>query len=227
MKYKAIIFDMDGTIIYSEHLWYAANLELLNNRNIVLSQEKKKQLEKEIFGRTAKDSCLILKEIAQLNDEIESLTCELRTLERLHEVVLVDGFLAFHARAQKHNLKMAIATNASPSTVEQINNALKLNSFFAHHIYNVSHVAQGKPNPDIYLHAAAQLGIAPEECIAIEDSQHGLRAARDAGMFCIGINTSKQPERLALADLIINHYDEIDLEKLLKASIFAQDTERF
>jgi beta-phosphoglucomutase-like phosphatase (HAD superfamily) len=157
MKYKAIIFDLDGTILFLENLRYTANTE----------------------------------------------------------GVLVDSFLAFHAKAKELNLKMAIATNASTQITQHATNVVGLDSLFAHHIYTASLVAKGKPSPDIYLHAAAQLNVAPEECIVIEDSHNGLRAARDAGMFCIGINTGKQLEQLMLAHLKIDHYDEIDLEKLL------------
>jgi beta-phosphoglucomutase-like phosphatase (HAD superfamily) len=220
MQYKAIIFDMDGTIMYSENRWYDANLKLLDNRGIMLSQDKKEQLKQELVGRTAQDCCQILKNIAHLNDDIEILISEIQALERQQpaQMLLVDGFLTFHSKAQKQNLRMAIATNASAGITQQIKTVLRLDTFFGDHIYTASHVAKGKPSPDIYLYAAAQLNIAPEECIAIEDSQHGLQAARDAGMFCIGINTSNQPERLLLAHLKIDHYDEIDLEKLLKGT---------
>lgn len=217
MKYKAIIFDMDGTIIYSEHLWYAANLDLLDKKKIALSQEKKKELEDGIYGRTTEESCQILKEIAELEDEIEALIEDTtkHALSRLQEVVFVDGFLAFHEKLRTLNIPTAIATNADAITTEGINTTLQLHTLFAQHIYNASHVKQGKPSPDIYLHAAAQLGIDPSECIAIEDSDHGIKAAKSAGMFCIGINSRNQPEKIREADIKIDHYDEIDLEKLV------------
>ena len=72
-----------------------------------------------------------------------------------------------------------------------------------------------KPNPAIYLYAAQQLGIDPEDCIAIEDSRHGIRAAKNAGMFCIGINSSKNLENIQEADHKIDAYHELDLVKVL------------
>ncbi len=164
MKYKAIIFDMNGTILYLERFQQAEPLNTLPSR----------------------------------------------------DAFMVDGFLAFHEKAKKHNLKMAIATNTSSGRIAVINPIVSLDALFGEHIYTTSHVAQAKPSPDIYLHAAAQLNVAPHECIAVEDTHKGLRAAREAGMFCIGINTGNQPEHLALAHLKIDHYDEIDLETLLK-----------
>lgn len=97
-----------------------------------------------------------------------------------------------------------------------MNKALNLENLFGKHMYTISHVAnQPKPNPAIYLYAADQLGHQPHECIAIEDSPTGIQSAKDAGMYCIGINSSRRPELLRAAHAIINHYDEIDLDTLL------------
>ncbi|MBP9765178.1 HAD family phosphatase, partial [Candidatus Babeliales bacterium] len=91
-----------------------------------------------------------------------------------------------------------------------------LDRFFKHHIYTIDRVnKQAKPKPDVYLFAAEQLGVQPDECIAIEDSAHGIAAAKAAKMFCIGINTGNDKHSLTQADLIIDSYNEIDLKKLL------------
>ena len=94
--------------------------------------------------------------------------------------------------------------------------ALPIEQLFGQHIYNITHVNNlGKPRPDIFLHAAKQLDIDPIACIVIEDSAHGIKAAKAAGMFCIGINTHGNPDQLKEADLIINGYHEIDLIELI------------
>jgi len=67
----------------------------------------------------------------------------------------------------------------------------------------------------IYLHVAQQLAIPPEECIAIEDSAHGITAARAANMLCIGIGTSQDREQTRMAHVTITNYEEIDLDQLL------------
>ena len=66
------------------------------------------------------------------------------------------------------------------------------------------------------MHTAKQLDLDPSECIAIEDSFHGIQAARSAGMLCIGINTAKKPELIKNSHFIIDGYDEIRLEELLE-----------
>ena len=91
-----------------------------------------------------------------------------------------------------------------------------LKDFFEDHIYTVSHVKHHKPSPDIFIHAAKQLGVEPHLCIAIEDTATGLKAAKDAGMFCIGINTGNNKHALKEAHLIVDGYHEIDLPALLE-----------
>ena len=72
-----------------------------------------------------------------------------------------------------------------------------------------------KPNPDIFLHAAKSIGVDPKDCIVIEDSVHGIQAAKAAGMYCIAINTGNDRHLLGQADEIVDCYKQIDLDKLL------------
>ena len=131
-------------------------------------------------------------------------------------VIFIEGFIEFHALVRKHNLLMGVATNADAHLVHLTNQALDLESFFGDHVYSISAIGNiAKPNPDIYLHAAYKLGVLPSECIAIEDSAHGIRAAKAAGMHCIGINTSKNRQSLRESDAIVEGYGDIDLEKML------------
>ena len=157
----------------------------------------------------------------ELDDSLEDLitetshfACEL--YER--EVRFIDGFLKFHREAtQKYNLKVGLATNADTQTLTITDKKLNLKNLFGEHLYNISHVNEVcKPNPDLYLHAAKKLNLDPQECIAIEDSAHGIQAAQSAGIFCIGINSANTPEQLSKAHFTIDTYDEIDLPRLLK-----------
>ena len=129
----------------------------------------------------------------------------------------IPGFVQFHQQLAPHNLKSGIATNASKETAELTDKILNLRQFFGEHIYNVSHVNfANKPDPALYLHAAQKLCVDPLECIAIEDSTHGVTAAKGAGMYCIGINTARNHQALQQADIIVDHYNQIDLPKLLQ-----------
>lgn len=218
MKYKAIIFDMDGTIIDSEEIWHKAGHALLTRRNIKLTQEEQMHLRNLLRGGPLTKSCSIIKNFANLSDPLEELVQEKINVARLlyqKGVQFMDGFTNFHRKALNQELKTAIATNGSADFVAITNQTLNLTQFFGNHIYHMSHVNKAKPAPDIYLYAARQLDIAPAACIAIEDSAHGIKAAKEAGMFCIGYNSSKSPEQLQQSDLIINHFDDIHLDTLL------------
>lgn len=219
MKYTAVIFDMDGTIIHSYGVWDRALHELLQVRSISITAELKAYFNERLHGVDLKSACSIVKDHMGLSDSVEDLVHEKRTLANTfypQEVAFVDGFVAFHEKLLVHNCAVGIATNANTCTVKATNQALNLMKFFGEHIYTIDHVqGRGKPDPFIFLHAAKNLGHQPEKCIVIEDSPHGIAAAKKAGMFCVGINTAKRPEALHQADMIINHYDELDVKTLL------------
>jgi HAD superfamily hydrolase (TIGR01509 family) len=219
MNYKAIIFDMDGTIINTETIWQTATQELLRKRDIVLPEDVAEDLAKKIHGLALAGSCSIIKDTCKLVETVEDLIYEQVTFaDSIYKkgITLIDGFAEFHKKAQSYNLKMAVATNAAPSTVDVTNEVLNLEQFFGEHIYSIEKVNYVcKPNPAIYLHAADQLNTLPKNCIAIEDSAHGVRAAKAAGMYCIGINTWGKRELLSEADEIIDSYGQINLARIL------------
>ncbi len=218
MKYKAIIFDMDGTIIKSEQLWKDATTHTLKRRNVTISEEVSVMIETEFTGRDMRTVCTIIKERFNLTEHVDDLIIEkAATALKLvaHHVIFMEGFADFHKKITTLGLPTALATNAQSAFVHATDAKLNLKQFFGEHIYHINHVNNiGKPNPDIYLHAAKMLGIDPKECIAIEDSAAGLKAARTAGMYCIGFDEIGRPDQMHEAHLVVNKYEEIDLRIL-------------
>ncbi|MEX0672370.1 MAG: HAD family phosphatase [Candidatus Babeliales bacterium] len=220
MKFSAIIFDLDGTIINSEHIWQKATNQLITLKGGFLPLDQHNNLQTALCGLAMHKACALIKDALQLQESVESLmeTKKSLAVALYHEgIQFIEGFESFHQKTNLLKLKTGIATNADDTTLSMVKSSLNLSRFFGNHIYSISNVNNiCKPDPAIYLHAARQLSVDPKECMAIEDSAHGIRAAQAAGMFCIGIATSKDPYQTKEADIIIHSYDQIDLHTLLQ-----------
>lgn len=218
MNYKAIIFDMDGTIVSTENIWKEAGKRLIERRGITYTDELHCEIGPRVQGLASHKSCKIIKDIAQLPEPLEQLIEE--KIGIAHELYLegiefIDGFLEFHQKIVTHNIKNAIATNACDKTILLTNNALNIQKLFGEHIYGIASVNYVcKPDPAIYLYAAQKLGVDPKDCIAFEDSAHGINAAVAAGMYCIGITTARCPVQVCNAHRTFDSYRELDLLKL-------------
>ena len=219
MKYKAIIFDMDGTITNTEPILLKASKQLITQRGIILTDDDERYFYQQLKGLALGASCQLIQQITQTDEHIDDLIQEkMKIINNLYEegIQFIDGFPEFHTKVSSHSLPTAVATNAQMRTIELTNKALNLKEYFGPHIYSIAHVNNvRKPDPAVYLYAAQQLGIDPTECIAIEDSAPGIQAAKAAGMLCIGINTGKNLEHIKQADIKINEYKDLELETIL------------
>jgi HAD superfamily hydrolase (TIGR01509 family) len=117
-------------------------------------------------------------------DFADALTA--RTLARfrreLREVPGVRSYVAAFA-----GMKRAIASSSSPERLAGCLDILGLADVFPEHVYSAACVARGKPHPDLFLHVASQVGVAPAEALVIEDSASGIRGAVAAGMTAVGL----------------------------------------
>lgn len=220
MKYKAVIFDLDGTIVNTEHIWVEATKRLVESYGVEYTPALKERLFKEISGLALCKSSAVIKEICNLDvspDEIMERKSSIAMNLYKDGLTFIKGFEAFYTKVHSTNLGKAIATSADDRTIEVTDNAINIRKFFGEHIYGVSSVNfLYKPNPAVYLHAAEKLNVDPKECLAIDDSPFGVTAAKSAGMFCIGMNTSRDKDRIKHADIVVDDYDTINLKKLLK-----------
>jgi HAD superfamily hydrolase (TIGR01509 family) len=222
-NFKAIIFDMDGTIVDTAQIWHMCNKMFLINRNIY-TDELFKKLEYELHGLSIHKGVHIVKAVCNLLHVPDQIIIE--EFERLGlkyyelEIAFIKECENFMLKLIRHDIPMAIATNADDYGIRKVDSVVDLKKYFRNHMYGISCVNNVcKPSPDIFLYAANKLKINPEDCIAIEDSLYGVTASKSAGMFTLGINTAGKPEMLSGADKIINCYSEINLSDYFNLKI--------
>ncbi len=210
-KFSAIIFDMDGVIVDSEPLHQKAfetlfeELGKKHDHGIVFQ---------DYYGRS--DGALLRDFIDKhkLPDELEDLSARklkyfLAYLRERRPVFKeLQGLIPELAR----RYKLAVATSSSHHVADIVMEISGLGPHFQL-IVAREDVRLPKPDPEIYFTTARKLGVRPSTCCVIEDSPHGIQAAKMAGMTCIGLTSSLPPEKLSRADHVARNYG--DVRKLL------------
>jgi HAD superfamily hydrolase (TIGR01509 family) len=199
---RAIIFDCDGVLVVSEALAWRAWREVLDDYGYEPSSEDVQLL----LGRTAEeilDYFSTLLNIADGSATLARLNLLLAELFEQHLVAYQDG-AALVASAHAKGLQLAVA---SSSGRERVIRALELTHL--RHYFEVivtgDDVARGKPAPDVYAEAARRLGVPCHECLAVEDSPHGVTSALAAGMPVVAVlSAHTPPERVALASVVVD-----------------------
>jgi beta-phosphoglucomutase len=220
-KFKAIIFDMDGTIIKTDHIWRRVTLEVLEHHGITeLTVEQEKFL-LTLSGKAAPLSAAALIEQFDLQAELEDVIAHKLALANKYHlgeesvIEFIEGFELFHNKLQLHSIPTSIATNAHPDNLDGIVDKMQFKRFFGSNIYCIGHVDfKPKPDPAVFLHAAKMLGAKPEECVVFEDSIYGFQAAKAAGMKCIAIKNDLNKDLLHHVHDAIDSYH--DAEEALK-----------
>ncbi|MDX1758059.1 MAG: beta-phosphoglucomutase [Arenibacter algicola] len=217
MKKTGFIFDLDGVIVDTAKYHYLAWRKLANELGFEFTQEQN-----ELFKGVSRKRCLeILLEIGKIkaspeqfnrwlvekNEDYLSLIEKMDASEILPDVQRVLKFL------KKHNMPIALGSaskNARP-ILEKVN----LMDYFDA-IVDGTQVTKAKPDPEVFLLAAAQMGVNPKECVVFEDAVAGIVAANNAGMLSIGIGEEKV---LSEAKFVFADFTEMDdnfLNRLLE-----------
>jgi HAD superfamily hydrolase (TIGR01509 family) len=113
-----------------------------------------------------------------------------------------------------NGMQLIVASSASKGTIERVFQRFKLHRYFSH-IVSGEDFPKSKPDPAIFEQAVSLSVVAKEKCIVIEDSTNGVKAAKAAGIFCIGYNSMHSKNQdLELADVVVNHFDELSFIKI-------------
>ena len=182
---QAIIFDMDGLMVDSEPLARRAWEQILQAHGCQMTDDVYRQM----IGRRTDQSAQIILDNYPLPMTAAELAAQKAGIFheiRAQGVPAMPGLMALQAAIKQRGIPWAVATSSPRSHAEIILVQLGLTDD-CHAIAAGNEVEQGKPAPDIYLLAAARLGVEPGACLALEDSEPGCRAAKAAGMKTIAI----------------------------------------
>ncbi|GBD37943.1 2-deoxyglucose-6-phosphate phosphatase [bacterium HR37] len=207
---KAVIFDMDGVMIDSEPIWEKTEKILLKRREINYEPAYREK----IVGLNQRDSALLLKETFGLPESIEELIEErISILLELYKKELkpIPGLIHLLEQLKGNGFLIALASSSPLRVINFVLDQFSLKSFFSA-IVSGEMVGRGKPYPDIYLYVADKLRVTPNECVVIEDSINGVRAAKRAGMRCIAIPDKRLPlDKFTEADVVVDRLSEVDV----------------
>lgn len=208
---KAVIFDLDGTLVDSMGLWRDIDIEFLSARGI----EYKDDLQEKIEGMSFTETAVFCKDYYKLTESVEELKeiwNQMAEDKYRYEVQLKPGVMELLEELKRRGIKMGIATSNSKELIAAVNEAYHFDRYISCVVTSCS-VNRGKPAPDVYLEAARQLSVLPEECLVFEDIVKGIEAGKNAGMLVCAVEDSfsaEQRERKkAISDYYIESYDEI------------------
>ena len=211
---EAVVFDLDGVLIDSEHVWDEARQGLAEERGGRWTENASRDM----MGMSSPEWSRYMREEIGIDEEPEEISAEVvRRLERIYrdELPLVEGAV----EAVERVARRWPAAVASSSNRELIDLVLELSGLARSFAATVSseEVARGKPAPDVYLEAARRLGVAPERCAGVEDSENGILSAKAAGMRVLAIPNPQYPphdEALAAADVVLASLGELTPEAI-------------
>jgi HAD superfamily hydrolase (TIGR01509 family) len=210
---QTVIFDMDGVIVDTELVHRYAYYKQFGELSIEVPEE----MYTSFTGLSTRNTFQKLKEHFQLEQEVEDLILRKRSIfndafDSKEDLALLEGVEHLIKDFHQNGMQLIVASSASKVTIDRVFRRFDLHQYFTH-IVSGEDFPKSKPHPAIFLHAAS-LSIAPKEnCIVIEDSTNGVKAAKAAGIFCVGYNSFHSKDQdLSLADVVVNHFDELNFE---------------
>lgn len=210
-KIKAVLFDLDGTLVDSMWMWKAIDIEYLSRYQIELPEDLAQCIEGMSFTETAN----YMKARFQIPEDVETIKAtwnEMAYEKYAFEVPLKNGAYDFLKRLKQQKIRLAIATSNSRELAETVLRSHQILDWFDV-IVTGCDVKIGKPAPDVYLTAAQLIGVKPEECLVFEDIPQGIIAGKRAGMTVYAIEDAYSielsEEKQRLADYYIKDYNEL------------------
>ncbi len=206
---KAIIFDLDGTLIDSMNVWSDIDKEFFKMHDLPFEED----YQKEIGHKGLKEIAAYTKtryNLKESEDEIISIWLDMAKEAYAYKIPLKEGVKSFLEYLQSKNIKMGIATSNSLELTELVLKHHDIYKYFSK-VVTVNELKTNKGSPDIYLHISNSFGLTPSECIVFEDLLVGIKTAKKAGYKVVGVkeksSLDKEKEIREITDLYISNYN--------------------
>ncbi|MCX6772331.1 MAG: HAD family phosphatase [Candidatus Micrarchaeota archaeon] len=211
---KAIIFDLDGVVVDSEHAHLATFNQALEELGIKIEEKTWKH------NYTGVGSYRILEDLFRKNHLPYNVKEWVGKRAEIYQKYIeknglpeIPGFVAFHSFIKKHGIKTIVASGGHRPHIAASLRSIGLPKM---KYVGLEDVKNPKPHPEMFLLAAKKIGVKPSECIVFEDSLAGVTAARSAGMACIALSTTLPAKMLqGRAIAVIPNYNAKRLRKLV------------
>jgi HAD superfamily hydrolase (TIGR01509 family) len=212
---KTVIFDMDGVLVNSEPLHHEVSLVQFKELNIEVTNE----IFATFTGNSNKMIYQKIKDKFQLEHEIEDLIAAknrlfIEAFDKKEDLHLMPGVKDLIVNLYDNGMQLVVASSSEMEIIDKVFERFDLDKYFTYKVSG-NDFPESKPNPAIFLKAAELAKTPVENCIVIEDSTNGIKAAKAAGIYCIaykseGVDTQDQ----SLADCVINDYKQLNFQIL-------------
>ena len=212
---KAIIFDMDGTMIDNMMIHHRAWQRQLHQAGLDWTLEEVKE---KIHGVNIEIIKKLFGDQFTEQERIDFSAAKEAEYRRIYtpQIKLIDGLQAFLDKIKTANIPMGIGTAAPGNNANWVLDTLDLRDYFQC-IFHSGDVQNGKPHPEVFLKVADAMKIPIEDCVVFEDSVAGAETALNAGCKAVIVTTTHSKEEFAHFPHIIkfiDNYDEINLAEI-------------
>lgn len=209
MNLQAIIFDMDGVIVDTEFVDYHIQTDFVRTENASRGVSNDDLDTTGLMGLSYDALYSKLNELTGSACSIEETKARFSAFDAEQRKDLDYAELFRPATrdilnwARGYDIKLAVASSSTRSHIVEVLLACGIFGYFDV-IESGEHLRESKPNPEIYLNTLAELGVGADHVIAIEDSEHGIAAAKAAGIYCIGYRETRVPIDQSAADELVD-----------------------
>jgi HAD superfamily hydrolase (TIGR01509 family) len=214
---KAVLFDMDGVIVDTEPLHRKAYFLMFKDMGIHVTE----QMYTSYTGQSTLDICKQLVGHFNLDTDPKTLVAIKRKhfkylFENDTSLQLLDGVLDLIKNYHDNGLTLVLASSASMPNINRIFERFNLDQYFVAKLSGAD-LKQSKPHPEIFINAAKASGHPKKNCMVIEDSSNGIKAANEAGIFVVGYDSLHSTDQdYSKADKVVNSFSELHYNTVLE-----------